>query len=354
MIPADQIPLLVTSLKLLIEKSRERISKTVNQEMTTLYWNIGKIIHDDILKNEKPSYGEQITKKIGIILQNEYGNGFSPRVLQRTVQFYKSFPDFEMASTLSTQLTWSHFVELLPIQDPLKRNFYAEMCKIDSWSVRTLREKIGKMLYERTAISKEPDSVISDSLDNVNLDKHLNPKMILQNPYVLDFLNLPKTYNESTLEQAILDEIQRFLLEIGSGFCFVERQKRITVGDADYYIDLLLYNRYLRRMVAIELKTTKFKPAHKGQIEFYLKWLDKNEKRGDDLPPIGIVLCAGKSQQVVELFDLAGSDIHIAEYWTELPSKHLLEQKIHDVIEQRANMLEDNKKNWDLDDEDEN
>ncbi len=354
MIPTIQTSHLVENLKSLIESSRDRLAKIVNQEMTVLYWNIGKMIHQDILKSERAEYGKQIISTVSKELNALYGQGFSAPNISRMITLYQDFPDFEVISTLSTKLTWSHFVEILPIQDPLKRNFYTQMCRLDSWSVRILREKIGKMLYERTAISQEPDSVIKDSLSLVNNEEHLNPKMILQNPYVLDFLNLPKTYNESTLEQAILDEVQRFLLEIGSGFCFVERQKRITVGDTDYYIDLLLYNRYLRRMVVIELKSTKFKPAHKGQIEFYLKWLDKNEKRGDDLPPIGIVLCAEKSQQAVELFDLNDSGIHVAEYWTELLPKSLLEQKIHDVIEQRSDLIIDDKKYWDLDEEDEN
>ncbi len=344
---------LINNLKSLIEASRSQIAKSVNQEMTLLYWKIGKMIHEDILKSERAGYGKQILSTVSKELNSFYGQGFSAPNISRMITLYQEFSDIEIISKLSAKLTWSHFIEILPIQDTLKRNFYAEMCTLDSWSVRTLREKMGKLLYERTVLSQDPHDVIKDSLALVNNKDKLNPKIILQNPYILDFLNLPSTYNESTLEQAILDEIQKFLLELGAGFCFVERQKRITVGDNDYYVDLLLYNRYLRRMVAIELKTTKFKPAHKGQMEFYLKWLNKNEKRGDDLPPLGIILCAEKDQQAVEIFDLTDSGIHVAEYWTELPPKSILEQKIHDVMEREFDLLTTDGKYWDLDEEDE-
>lgn len=227
------------------------------------------------------------------------------------------------------------------------------MSSLDNWSVRTLREKIGKKLYDRTVISSESKDIIKDSLEHVNEDGRLDPKLLLQNPYILDFLNLPQSYNESDLEQAILNEIQKFLLELGAGFCFVERQKRITVGDRDYYVDLLLYNRYLRRLFVIELKTTAFKPAHKGQMEFYLKYLDKHERNGDDHSPIGIILCADKEKEVVEMFDLNEAGIHVAEYLLELPSKKLIEEKMHEIIAQKNILQTKDGKYWDLDEEDE-
>jgi predicted nuclease of restriction endonuclease-like (RecB) superfamily len=256
-------------------------------------------------------------------------------------------------STLSTKLSWSHFVELLSLKDPLKRDFYAQMAQLDRWSVRMLREKISKMLYERTALTQQPKEIVENSLSLVKEEDRLDPKMLLQNPYILDFLDLPTSYNESELEQAILNAIQKFLLELGAGFCFVERQKRITVGERDYYADLLLYNRYLRRLILIELKTSHFKPAHKGQMEFYLRWLDKYERRGDDKPPLGIILCAERNQQEVELFDLDESGIHVAEYWTELPSKQVLEAKIQEIVQQKSQLGLATGKYWDLDEEDE-
>ncbi len=324
---------LFRNIRTLIEASRNRVSKTINQEMIFLYWNIGKTIQTEILKHEKPEYGEQVIEKLGVSLQYEYGKGFGPRVLRRTINFYNCFADFEIVSTLSTQLSWSHFVELIPIQDQQKRIFYAEMCRLDSWSVRTLREKIGKLLYERTAISQHPEKIIEDSLNLVKKENKLTPALLLQDPYIIDFLDLPKNYSESQLESAILDQIEKFLLELGAGFCFVARQKRITVGRDDFYIDLLLYNRYLKRLVVIELKTTHFKPSHKGQMELYLNWLNEHERQEDEDSPIGIILCAEKDDEIVKLFDLVSHNIHIAQYLTVLPPKNVFENKIQEIIE---------------------
>lgn len=323
---------LLINLRSLIDTSKNRLAKTINQEMTLLYWAIGKTIQTEILGFERPEYGEQVIDKLGATLQSDYGRGFGPRVLRRTIHFFNCFPDFEIVSTVSTQLTWSHFVELLPIQDKLKRDFYTEMCRIDSWSVRTLREKIGKMLYERTVISQQPSKVIEDSLSLVKSEDKLTPQLILQDPYVIDFLNLPKNYSESQLESSILDQIEKFLLELGVGFCFVARQKRIAVGGDDFYIDLLLYNRYLKRLVVIELKTTHFKPAHKGQMELYLNWLNKYERQEGEDSPIGIILCTEKDKEMIKLFDLVSNNIHVAQYLTVLPPKEVFEQKVQDII----------------------
>nr|MBA3285190.1 DUF1016 family protein [Nitrosopumilus sp.] len=232
------------------------------------------------------------------------------------------------------QLTWSHFVELIPIQDPLKREFYTEMCRLDSWSVRTLREKIGKMLYERTAISDQADHVIKESLSLIKREEGVTPNLILQDPYIIDFLNLPKNYSESQFESAILDQVEKFLLELGAGFCFVARQKRITVGRDNYYIDLLLYNRFLKRLIVIELKTTSFKPSHKGQMEFYLNWLNENERQEGEGPPLGIILCTEKDHEVIKLFDLVSYNIHVAQYLTVLPPKEVFEKKVQQIIDQ--------------------
>jgi len=325
---------LLSNLRSLIDASKNRLATTVNQEMTLLYWNMGRTIQTEILKFERPEYGEQVIDKLGASLHSDYGRGFGPRVLRRTIHFFNCFPDFEIVSTVSTQLTWSHFVELIPIQDKKKRDFYAEMCRMDSWSVRTLREKIGKMLYERTAISQQPGKVIEDSLSLVKSEDKLTPSLVLQDPYVIDFLNLPKNYSESQLESAILNQIEEFLLELGVGFCFVARQKRLSVGSNDFYIDLLLYNRYMKRLVVIELKTTHFKPAHKGQMELYLNWLNKYERQPDEDSPMGIILCTEKGKEIINLFDLVSSNIHVAQYLTILPPKEVFEKKVQEIISQ--------------------
>lgn len=232
---------LLFDIKQLIDSAKTRVAVKVNQEMTMLYWNIGKRIQEDILKFERAEYGEQIIQTLSKQLTAEYGKGFSVPNIFKMLALYENFSDEKIFSTLSRKLTWSHFVELLNIRDEVKRRFYAHMVQLDNWSVRTLREKIGKMLYERTALAQEPNKVVENSLELVSNVGKLDPKMLLQNPYILDFLDLPTSYNESELEQAILNEIQKFLLELGAGFCFIERQKRISVGSRDYYIDLLLY-----------------------------------------------------------------------------------------------------------------
>ncbi len=341
---------LLRDIRDLIEQTKNNIARTVNQEMTILYWHIGKRIQQDILKYTRAEYGQKILETLGKSLILEYGRGFSQPNLFKMVVLYEKFKDQKIFSTLSRKLTWSHFVELLAIKDPLKTTFYAQMCQLDTWSVRTLRDKIGKKLYERTALAKKPQEMISNSLAAIKKEEQLSPDVLLQDPYIMDFLNLPAYYNEQDLETAILNEIQNFLLEMGAGFCFIARQKRLSLGKRDYYIELLLYNRFLRRIVAVELKTTHFKPEHKGQMEFYLKWLDKHEKHGDDLSPLGIILCADQDQEVVEILDLGSTDIHVAELWATLPPKDILTKKMRKIIEKtKQTMRKEDKKHWDLD-----
>lgn len=341
----------IKEICVLIEQSKSCVARTINQEMTLLYWHIGKRIQEEVLKFERAEYGEKIIETLSKSLIGLYGKGFGHRNLLKMVQFFNIFSDFQIVSTLSTQLSWSHVREILLIPDALKRDFYIQFCILDHWSVRTLREKIGKKLFERTAIAQEPHKVIEDSLNLIKKEGRIHPKMLLQNPYILDFLNLPQEYNETELETAILNEIQRFLLHLAAGFCFVDRQKRISVGNNDYYIDLLLYNRYLRRLVVIELKTTHFKPAHKGQMEFYLKYLDKHEKHGDDLKPIGIIFCLDRKTPEIEIMDLDESGIHVAEYWTKLPSKEIFEKKMLEISSHIHDFSLS--KPWDNDEEDE-
>lgn len=235
-------------------------------------------------------------------------------------------------ATLSTQLGWSHFIEILPIKTQLAREFYAEMCRVERWPVRTLRLKISGMLYERTALSKNSEAVIKAELENLR-DGQITPDMVFRDPYLLDFLGLQGSFSEKDLESAILREMERFLLELGSGFTFVARQKRMTVGKDDFYLDMLFYHRFLRRLVAIELKLDSFKPSYTGQMELYLRWLEKHERVEGEESPIGMILCAGADAEQVELLQLDGKSIRIAEYLTELPPMELLRSRLHHAIE---------------------
>jgi predicted nuclease of restriction endonuclease-like (RecB) superfamily len=325
---------LVQDIRELIEAARGKIASTVNATITLLYWRIGRRINQEILKDSRAQYGKGILATLSQELTQKYGSGFSYSALTRMVKLYESFQNEEIVATLSQQLSWSHFRELVPLEKPLQRDFYAEMCRIERWSVRTLRKKIDSMLYERTALSKKPDELIRIELDALRNEDRLTPELVFRDPYFLDFLGLRDRYLEKDLEDAILRELEQFLLELGAGFSFIARQKRIQVDNDDYYIDLLFFNRKLKRLLAIDLKLGDFKPADKGQMELYLRWLDKYERQADELPPIGLVLCAGKKRETVELLALENSGIRVAEYMTELPPRKVLEQKLHAAIEQ--------------------
>jgi predicted nuclease of restriction endonuclease-like (RecB) superfamily len=323
---------LFKDVSLLIEQSRQLVARAVNTEITMLYWRIGNRVRQYILKEKRADYGQRVVFSLSIKLAKEYGSGFAEKNLRRMLQFAEVFHDWPIVVTLSRQLGWSHFVELIPLKDELQRNFYAEMCRIERWSVRRLREKINGMLYERTALSKKPKDLIKQELASLHGEDKLTPDLVFRDPYILDFLNLKDTYNEKDMESAILREMEAFILELGAGFSFVARQKRITVDAEDYYLDLLFYHRRLRRLVAIELKLDRFKSAYKGQMELYLRWLEKYEQQHGEESPIGLILCAGKSSEHVELLQLEQSGIRVAEYLTELPPRELLEKKLHEVI----------------------
>ena len=273
-------------------------------------------------------------------LTDDYGNNFNEKNLRRMIQFAEVFPDKEIVVTLSRQLSWSHFVSILPLKNDLQRDFYAEMCRIERWSVRTLRKKIDGMLYERTAISKKPEKLVKEELAVLREEDRLTPDMVFRDPYFLDFLGLKDTYSEKDLESSILREMESFILELGVGFSFVARQKRIAIDNEDYYLDLLFFHRKLKRLIAIELKLGKFKAAYKGQMELYLRWLEKYEKELGEETPLGLILCAGKTSEQIELLQLNKSGIKVAEYMTELPKRELLEQKLHKAVELARKRLE--------------
>ena len=323
---------LLRDLREIITSGREAVARTVNSALVMIYWKIGQRIHQDILQGKRAEYGEVIVPKLATQLTPEFGNGFSRPNLFRMLRLAQVFPDEQIVSTLSRQLSWSHFVEIVPLKDPLQRDFYTEMCRIERWTVRQLRKKIGGMLFERTALSRKPEKLIEEELKALREEDKLTPDLVFRDPYFLDFLGLKDTFSEKDVEAGVLREMEQFILELGQGFCFVARQKRITVDGEDYYLDLLFYPRLLRRLVAIELKLGKFKAADKGQMELYLRWLEKYEMQPGEEPPIGLILCAGKSDEHVELLQLDKSGIRVADYLTALPARELLQRKLHDAV----------------------
>jgi predicted nuclease of restriction endonuclease-like (RecB) superfamily len=331
---------LLPELRELILTTRQSVARGVNAALTMLYWQIGVRIRRDILNEKRAEYGEEIVPTLSAELAAEFGASFNEKNLRRMVQFAEVFPDEQIVVSLIRQLSWTHFIALIPLKDPLQREFYAEMCRVEGWSVRTLREKIGGMLYERTALSKKPAELIRQELQALREADTLTPDLVFKDPYFLDFLGLRDTYSERDLETAILREIERFLLELGAGFAFVERQKRIVVDDEDFCLDLLFFHRRLRRLVLVELKLGAFQPADFGQTTLYLRWLDRYERQPGEEPPIGLILCAGKSAERIELLELEQSGIRVAEYLTELPPKEALQQRLHEAVAQARARLE--------------
>jgi predicted nuclease of restriction endonuclease-like (RecB) superfamily len=324
--------LLLEDIRGLIESAKSRFAQTANAALVTLYWSIGNRIKTDILGNERAQYGRQIVSALSAELTAEYGKGFTRSNLFYMLRFAEVYPDEQIVHALSGQLSWTHFRQIIHIEDDLKRDFYAEMCRVERWSTRTLHAKIQGMLYERTAISRKPAELAKQELDSLRNDDRMTPDLVFRDPYLLDFLGLSDTYSERDLESGILKELERFLLELGTDFSFVARQKRITIDNEDYYLDLLFYHRGMHRLVAIELKLGKFQAADKGQMELYLRWLDKYEKREREEMPLGLILCAEKSYEHVELLRLAESGMYVAEYLTDLPPRRLLEAKLHEAI----------------------
>lgn len=334
-----EVAALASDLGRMIDAARRQVAVAANAALTTLYWQLGHRVRTEILDEKRAEYGARIVAAVGRQLEARHGRGFGEKNLRRMVQFAEVFPDPAIVAALLRQLGWTHFTLLIPLKEPLAREFYAEMCRIERWSTRALRRKIDGMLYERTALSKKPEALIRHELAALREKGEVTPAMVFQDPYMLDFLQLADTYSERDLESAILREIERFLLELGAGFAFVERQKRIVVDGDDYYVDLLFFHRRMHRLVAIELKIGDFKPADSGQMELYLRWLDRHERQPSEQAPLGIVLCAGKKRETVEYLDLDARGIHVAEYLTDLPPREVLEERLHRAIAAARNRL---------------
>ncbi len=323
---------LLTDLRQLILEAREHVGRTVNAGLTLLYWEVGNRIRREVLREKRAEYGEKILKAVSVKLAAEFGRGFGDKNLRRMVQFAEVFPNREIVVSLIRQLTWTHFIALIPLTKPLQRDFYAEMCRLERWSVSALRRKIGGMLFERTALSKKPEKLAALELKQLREEDKLTPDLAFRDPYFLDFLGLKDTYAEKDLEAAILREMEAFILEMGVGFAFLERQKRVTVDGVDHYLDLLFYHRHLRRLVAVELKLEDFKPGDKGQMELYLGWLNRYERKEGEETPIGLILCAGKRQETIELLNLESSGIKVSSYWTEALPRAEMERKLHTAV----------------------
>jgi len=299
---------LLADVRQLIDAARQRVAQAVNAELTQLYWQVGRRISTELLQGQRADYGKQVMAGLARQLTADFGKGWSERQLHYCVQIAEVLPNAVILHTLCAQLSWSHLRLIIQIEDSLKRDFYLEICRVERWSVRQLQERINSLLFERTAISKKPEDTIRQDIDLLRNQGQLSPELTFRDPYVLDFLGLSGSYSERDLESAIIGEMQRFIVELGSDFAFLARQKRITIDNRDYYIDLLFYHRRLRRLVAIELKMGEFEAAHKGQMDLYLRYLEKHDQMEGEASPIGLILCTGKNTEHVELLQLPQSN----------------------------------------------
>ncbi|GHT00945.1 DUF1016 domain-containing protein [Bacteroidia bacterium] len=323
---------LFNELSQLIEQSKVFVVSQANSTLTLLFWQIGRRVNETILQNQRAEYGKQIVPTLSAQLERQYGRNFTEKNVRRMLKFAAQFPDEQIVVTLSRQLSWSHVVEILPLKTIEAKMFYAQEVASQKLAVRDLRKQIATKAFERTDIANAQLTVNSEI-----------PFNVFKDPYLMDFLNLKDGFLENDLEAAILRELERFILEVGKGFAFVERQKRMIIDGEDFYLDLLFYHRTLKRLVAIELKIGKFQAKHKGQMELYLKWLNKNERQEGENAPIGLILCAESSREQIELLEMHKDGIMVAEYWTALPPKHELEQKIRSALIEARERIERNK-----------
>ena len=325
---------LMSDLRQIIDEARIHVASTANYELTMMYWHIGERINRDVLGNERAEYGKQIVATVSRQLQIIYGHkGFEERTVRRMMQFAQQFPDWKIVSPLVTKLSWTHFLTVLPIKDPLQREFYLTIAANERWSKRTLQSKIDAMLFERTALSSKPEEVVKQELANVRDNKLVSPDVVFKSPYFLEFTGLKGMYSEKDLEDSLVAHLEQFILELGNGFCFAERQKRMIIDGEDFYLDLLFYHRKLHRLIAIDLKLGRFKAQYKGQMELYLRWLEQNEMEPGEETPLGLLLCTEGSEEQIELLQLDKSGIKVAQYMTELPPRDLLVQQIQKSLE---------------------
>ena len=332
--PAASLSPVVQEIKSVLDCARQNVAVQVNNELLMSYWKIGEIIIRYEQDNGiRAAYGEQTLKQMSKALTQALGKGFSRSNLQNMRQLYLTY---EKCQTLSGKLSWSHYCELLSISDPDKRSFYEKEAINANWSVRELKRQVDSSLFERLLLSRgdtNKEQVLALALHGNELSK---PADVIRDPYVFEFLGLPedKPFLESDLERALVQQIEKFLLELGRGFMFVGTQQRVTLNNTHYYVDMVFYNKILRAYVLIELKTTKLTPEAAGQINMYLNYYASEVNDPDDNPPIGIILCTEKDSITAE-YALGGlsNNIFASRYVLYMPNKEQLIRQVEHVLE---------------------
>ncbi len=315
----------------IIDNAKSQVAIYVNAHASMTFWSVGKYIIDDMDYRTYSAYGKKILATLSQSLTSRYGKGYTYSALTRMMKVARVYSEREMFAMLSQTLSWSHFLELVTIKDPIKRLFYQQMGLVEHWSVQQLRDKQNEMTYERSLIAAKPDDEIVEALESIT-PLYVEPDVALKSSYVLDFLGLGSFYSEKNLEDAIALQLEQFILELGQGFAFLERQKRFTIDGTDYKLDLLFYHFKMRCLIAIDIKIGKFKPQDKGQMELYLKYLQKHDMQPGDNPPIGLLLCGEGNTEHIELLMLDEDRIKVAQYLTILPDKQWFLDKLNRSI----------------------
>ena len=325
---------LIQDLRQIIEQARGQVAATANYTQTMMYWHLGERINREVLGDQRAEYGKQIVAQVATQLQNDYGKkGFESRNIRRMMQFAQEFPDSKIVSQFATKLFWSHFIEVLPLKDSLQKEFYITMAASERWGRNRLRKEIDGMLFERTAISGKPEEFIKKEISTLRDDNVMSPDLVFKNPYFLEFTGLKGFYSEKSLEDCLVAHLEQFIIELGNGFSFVARQKRMIIDGEDFYLDLLFYHRRLHRLIAIDLKKGRFKAEYKGQMELYLRWLEQNEMEPGEESPLGLLLCTEGGDEQIELLQLDKAGIKVAQYMTELPPREVLQRQIQKSLE---------------------
>ena len=329
----NEIQALYGNIVELISQAKTKVAITANTELIILYWNVGRSINEFVLDGNRAIYGKQIISNLSGLLTDNFGRGWGEKHIRHCLRIAETIGEDQILYAVRRQLSWTNIRTIAYENNPLKRQFYLEMAISQRWNTRTLADQIDKMLYERTVITQQPEAQIQQALQELKAEDSINPDLFFKNTYVLDFLGLKNTYSEKDLEDALLSNLEQFILELGNGFAFIERQKRIPIDADDYHLDLLFYHRKLKRLVAIDLKLGKFKPKHKAQMELYLRWLQKHEMQPGEEAPIGLLLCSEGNTEHIELLMLDQKEIKVAQYLTELPSKQWFADKLHQALE---------------------
>ena len=325
---------LIQDLRQIIEQARGHVAATANYALSMMYWHIGERINREVLDNKRAEYGKQIVASVARQLREEYGSkGFDEKNIRRMMQFAQAFPEEQIVASVMRQLSWTHILQVLPLKDDLQREFYLTFAASERWSVRQLRKEIDGMLFERTAISGKTDEFIKKELSTLRDDNVMSPDLVFKSPYFLEFTGLKGMYSEKNLEDSLIAHLEQFIIELGNGFSFVARQKRMIIDGQDFYLDLLFYHRRLHRLIAIDLKLGSFKAQYKGQMELYLRWLEAHEMEPGEETPLGLLLCTEGNDEQIELLQLDKAGIKVAQYLTELPPRHVLMQQIRKSLE---------------------